>query len=1684
MSSATILPKQPHTIGQYHVKRLIADTDFSEVFEAESTSGDLVCLKRIKSHVSTAAELSVKFRREAEILAGIQHPNIVRVLEVGSQDNSSFMVLELIHGKSLKQLIDEKPLPVQSSLNAAIQILRGLNYLHSRGILHRDIKPENILVLEQGSKMEVKIVDFGLSNSNAKESEFSGTMSYISPEQAGLVNWPVEFTADLYSFGILLYEMLSGRVPFNDTNPAAVLAAHLGRTPESLVDVRPGLPPILDKVVQKLLAKKPSVRYSSGQSLLNDLERIELMIQSSDASPNFEIDTKRKSDLTLRKVFVARKDEMSRLQNLLTHAQSGKISVLLVGGRAGVGKSALLKEFESLALVSGARFAYGKCFEFSRSLPCYCLGEALEDFLRKVEVFPKVYQDAVSSNIKQAVGDLSAELVQIAPSYGRIMGKTPAAKYLGEDKDRQRFLDLMVRLLTAVSHRSAPLVLLLDDLQWADQVVLDVLERISTQAQSLPVLVIGTYRSEEVSEAHGLHRLIELARSQTSMQSLELQPFDLASINEWLSVSLGLSEADLLVETLKELPNFLFSRSGGNIFFAQEILAVLIESGAIKVKNERLDFDLRLAESTHLPENVTELVVKRLSQLGLTERTILGVGGIIGNQFSYEQMVSCIGAEGEIDVSSLESSLEACVKGNFLRRTASGEYTFYHDKINEGSRNLLDDQQKKIYRRRIINFAEANLSDDETIFELAEHCVSIQDLERTVKYCRMAGDAALVRHAKKEAARYFKSALMAAKELNQTNPVLMNELQMRLGESLVLQGQFSDARAIFDSLKDVSNLTPVFRSRVLSKIAECLQKEGSYDESRAFLVQALHVLGQKLSKEFGPLTDFRDRVRVWCFRAVPRVWLQMFVGKEHAKAAAEVYSRLWMVQLVHDMNPLLHVSRRFLAMGYVIGPGEELALALRNLSLALANQVEPRISEALKYSREVVDVARQASANDALASGMVGLAAINTWRGEYKEALLYCERSREMFISVGNFWDLGNSLIFFYFCRKALGNFDEALSHALGLIELGGRTGSNGLKASGHAKASEILFLMGKQQVSESHIESSLSLAKQHRLSFDLFQAIKAKGQMLLYSGQFQESRDTFQAAISVLEEKGGSFFKAYISEAYLGWIEATIKSGRFESEVKKIEKVLEDCRRREKSLREFGNVLRVEGILMSALGQFEKSQQSFDSAIHKFQQDERPFDLAITGLDFARSSLQRLPDVSRDRLVESRKIFAELKTPFFVEECNRLLSDLGEKIEAVNEERLSAVDLVPALNRVSLAFSKSLDPIAQSREILDTAIGVLHAERAFIFIKNSKTGHFEFQLGRDRSGSDIHEAQGYSTTLVKKVAESGKPMVIAGTNDGLIAGAHSVLVHNLLSIIASPIEVNGQVRGLVYLDNRVKERLYTDSDIEILYAMSGQIGVGFEISDLASREVSRKSIEKDLEVVGSVQNLLLPKRDQFKIGEIETAVSFQPADLSGGDWWCYEKVDENLFFLMGDVTGHGAGSAMVTAVVAGAVQILRPRLSSPHGVEELLSQVHECLVQLCGEKYNMTMTAVYFDKSKKTAAFWYAGSPGALRLDSSGECHALMMPSLPLGLRFKVECEQVTYKEGDRFLIYTDGIFEQRMADGREIGMRRIMKGFLEAGDQPAEQIRNTLREKINRLRGSEPLGDDHTFAIFRAEL
>src|SRR6184192_2483683 len=261
--------------GRYRIVRKLGSGGMADVYLAEDQElGRRVAIKILNDRHAADDSFVERFRREAKNAAGLSHPNIVSVYDRGTAEGTYYIAMEYLDGRSLKELIVSRgPAPVKTSVEYARQILAAVGFAHKNGIVHRDIKPHNVLVGPEG---RLKVTDFGIARSGASQmtevGSIIGTAQYLSPEQAR--GSPVDQTSDLYSVGIVLYEMLTGKVPFTGDTPLEIAMKHLSAIPKPPSQVRHDVPHDLDLIVLRALAKDPDERYQTADEMDADLERV------------------------------------------------------------------------------------------------------------------------------------------------------------------------------------------------------------------------------------------------------------------------------------------------------------------------------------------------------------------------------------------------------------------------------------------------------------------------------------------------------------------------------------------------------------------------------------------------------------------------------------------------------------------------------------------------------------------------------------------------------------------------------------------------------------------------------------------------------------------------------------------------------------------------------------------------------------------------------------------------------------------------------------------------------------------------------------------------------------------------------------------------------------------------------------------------------------------------------------------------------------------------------------------------------------------------------------------------------------------------------------------------------------------------------------------------------------------
>jgi serine phosphatase RsbU (regulator of sigma subunit) len=403
------------------------------------------------------------------------------------------------------------------------------------------------------------------------------------------------------------------------------------------------------------------------------------------------------------------------------------------------------------------------------------------------------------------------------------------------------------------------------------------------------------------------------------------------------------------------------------------------------------------------------------------------------------------------------------------------------------------------------------------------------------------------------------------------------------------------------------------------------------------------------------------------------------------------------------------------------------------------------------------------------------------------------------------------------------------------------------------------------------------------------------------------------------------------------------------------------------------------------------------------------------------------------------------------------------------------------ALLQVSLASAKVLDPDQQASVALDQVVSILGAERAVFFLADDKGGSFVIKAARDARGESITELKGFSNTVVQQVKSSRKALVVSGTEQGELLGSKSIVAHDLRSIMAAPMILHDKLVGVIYLDNRVTKGVFTEDDVEILTAVGNHIAIAIETARAAKSELQRQALEKDLAVTGEVQALFLPKLAEFDVPGARIAAHYQPAAVCGGDWWWRSRrPDGKEVIIIGDVTGHGPGPAMVTAALASGFKFIDE--SPAPAIPEVLRRINKLIWEICKGSYLVSLLTIELDPSTGELKTWSAGGLPPYLLSEARGLEAVVAP--PAGLigfseQIEMECHVRTLSKGDLLLLYTDGLTEMKIPDGKMLGKREARKILTGLKGMAATQARERMVKELGETRKDTPLDDDLTFVL-----
>jgi PAS domain S-box-containing protein len=665
-------------------------------------------LRRLEHEYSLAADLDPAWAARPLALTHHEGQTVLIVQDPGGEPLD--LVLERDRGQ---------PLNLARLLRIAIGLTNALGQVHRQGLIHKDIKPANVLVEDAGN---VWLTGFGIASRlpharqvPAPPEIIAGTLAYMAPEQTGRMNRSIDTRSDLYSLGVTLYQMFTGRLPFAAADAMEWVHCHIARQPAQ-PDSIAKLPAPLSAIIMRLLAKTVEDRYQTAMGLEGDLRRCRLEWETQGRIDPFPLGTHDVPDrLLLPEKLYGREGEVNALLAAFGRVVAhGTPELVFVSGFSGVGKSSVVNELHKVLVLPRGLFAAGKFDQYKRDIPYATLAQAFQTLVRQILVKSEGEMGQWRGALRDAVGPNGQLIVYLLPELEFILGKQPPVPDLPPREAQNRFQLVFRRFLGAFATPEHPLALFLDDLQWLDAATLELLEHLINDPDVRHLMLIGAYRDNEVSPSHPLMRTLEAIRKAGArMQEIVLAPLMLDDVSRFIADALHCEE-----HTARPLSQLVHQKTGGNPFFAIQFFTALAEEGliAFDLVASAWQWNIDHIRAKSYTDNVVDLMAGKLRRLSAPTQDALKQLACLGN---VAKIASLTLVHGETE-EAMEAALWEAVHAGLVFRLENA-YKFLHDRIQEAAYSLIPEAHRAEVHLRIGRVLLARMTAD----ELAENLFDV-----------------------------------------------------------------------------------------------------------------------------------------------------------------------------------------------------------------------------------------------------------------------------------------------------------------------------------------------------------------------------------------------------------------------------------------------------------------------------------------------------------------------------------------------------------------------------------------------------------------------------------------------------------------------------------------------------------------------------------------------------------------------------------------------------------------------------------------------------------------------------------------------------------------------------------------------------------------------------------------------
>jgi two-component system sensor kinase len=1373
----------------------------------------------------------LRLEHEAKVLAGIQSPWLSPLLEFARDEDVLYLVMPYLPGVTLETRLRQGPLSVREAVATGCFLLTALREAHEHGILHQDVKPANLIVNETGAVKHLTLIDFGLARSRSLctsiRDQAAGTIQYMAPEQAGLLNQGVTERSDLYSAGIVLYESLAGHPPFRADTVGDLLRLHLTAQPPSLTNVGRPVPRALDATVQRLLRKDPRDRYQSAEAVLADLSEIGDALDRGVADPVIVIGHRDQRRTLTEPAFIGRVKELTTLAARMDQTRLGQGGLILLEAESGGGKTWLLDELAQRCQRQNVWVLRGQGLDQAAQRPFQMLVGAVADFVKAARSNP-----GLAAEIHDRLSIHREALCAALPELAELLARDSSQQLGPEAFGETRTLQALTALLSALGSPERPVLLLLDDGQWADELTLKLLRHWALH-RDLPVhvLVIEAFRSDEIPQGH-------LLRIAQAVERVILEPFAVDDIRHLVESMAGVVPPNV-IRVVSQL-------SEGSPFMASAVLRGLVESGALVAKPSGWTIEPLALADIQSSRRAATFLARRLELLPEDVRVLLSIGAVLGKEFDLDFAAGLARQDPDRAVSAMEEAR----RRHIIWSREGAQCIFVHDKLREALlQRFRDKERKDLHRMAALRFETLH---PERVFDLAYHFDAAGEFGRALPSAIAAAEQARARYALAIAEQQYR---IAERGMSEADKGVNQRIAEGLGDVLMLRGSYTEAKRYFEAARSFAD-SKVAQAQIEGKLGDVAFRRGDVKAASEALERALRLVGKRVP---GGSVGFGIRL-VWeaFIQGLHSLLPAMFLARRNAPPEEELlairlYSRLAYVYWFHRGKvPCAWAHFREMNQAERYPPGPELAQAYSEHAPVLT--MIPWLSRGMAYAEKSLLIRKRYGDVWGQGQSLHFYGVVLYAASRFEECIEKCQEAVRLLERTGDQWEVNTAAWHIAFCRYRLGDLH-------GAIEMARRVHQRGVEIGDHQACGIALGAWAK--ASSGKVPRALLEAELQRGNEDVHtkaEVWQAEALGLLREGRPGDAAAVLEKAHRLVRETG--LRQEYVSPV-LPWLVTALRQQAEQTPVWAaasrqglLRRARTTGRQAVRLARRYRNnlpqALRESGLVAAMQGRARQARRFFDEAVAVAEQQGSRYEHAQSLVARGRVGHSLGWPGARKDMTRGDLELASL-------EAARDQGEADEDKRPAGRVTVSLVDRFSTVLEVGRKIASSLSRETVLDAVREGGLKLLRGEHCAI-LKVSRDGTVE----EDSLGASGTVARPHSRTLVQRAILVGRPAsMVEGAPD---TATESLVLPDIRSALCAPIFVRGQPEVCFYVSHRHMDGLFGEEEERLAEYIATLAGAALENADgFAEIEALSQFLRRRTEALEASEKALQEARDDLE---------------------------------------------------------------------------------------------------------------------------------------------------------------------------------------------------------------------------